>query len=149
MPPNLRQLFDAMWVRGSFVDEKITSQKRRATEMKKEDKWQESFRSTSEEVSCWRKKHPKATFSEIENNVDGELAKIRADMIQDLLKESELQDFKTLPQEKRPKCPVCGKTLASNGRQSRELVTSHEQVIEVERSKGYCKRCRVSYFPPR
>ena len=117
--------------------------------MEKEDKWQESFRSTSEEVGQWRKKHPKATFSEIENNVDGELAKIRADMIQDLIKESELQDFKTLPQEKRPKCPVCGKILASNGQQSRELVTSYEQLIEVERSKGYCKRCRVSYFPPR
>lgn len=117
--------------------------------MKKEDKWQASFREASDEVSQWRKKHPKATFSEIENSVDGGLAKIRADMIQDLIKESELQDFKTLPEEQRPKCPVCGKTLASNGRQSRELVTSHEQVIEVERSKGYCKTCRVSYFPPR
>ena len=116
--------------------------------MKKEEKWQETFRLTSETVNQWRKKHPKATFSEIENSVDEEIAKIRADMIQDLIKESELQDFKRLSQEKRPKCPVCGQTLASNGRQSRELVTSHEQVIEVERSKGYCKRCRVSYFPP-
>ena len=95
--------------------------------MKKEDKWQESFRETSDEVSQWREKHPKATFSEIENSVDGKLAKIRADMIQDLIKESELQDFKRLPQEKRPKCPVCGQTIASNGRQRRELVTSHEQ----------------------
>ena len=116
--------------------------------MKKEDKWQASFREASDEVSQWRKKHPKATFSEIENSVDGGLAKIRADMIQDLIKESELQDFKTLPEEQRPKCPVCGKTLASNGRQSRELVTTHEQVVEVERSKGYCKTCRASFFPP-
>ena len=117
--------------------------------MKKEDKWQDSFRETSKEIGQWRKKHPKATFSEIENNVDEKLAKIRADMIQDLLKESELQDFKTLPQGKRPKCPVCGQTLASNGQQSRKLVTKHEQIIEVERSKGYCKTCQVSYFPPR
>lgn len=116
--------------------------------MKKEDKWQDSFREASEEVSFWRKKHPKATFSEIENSVDGKLAKIRADMIQDLIKESELQDFKILPKEQRPKCPVCDKTLASNGRQSRELVTTHEQIVEVERSKGYCKTCKVSYFPP-
>ena len=34
--------------------------------MKKEDKWQDSFREASEEVGFWRKKHPKATFSEIE-----------------------------------------------------------------------------------
>ena len=117
--------------------------------MKKENKWQRTFHEASEEVSRWRKKHPKATFSEIENSVDEELAKIRADMIQDLIQESELQDFKTLPQEKRPKCPVCGNMLASNGQQSRDLITSHEQVVEVKRSKGYCKTCRVSYFPPR
>ena len=117
--------------------------------MKKEDKWQNSFREASKEVSQWRKKHRKAAFSEIENSVDEELAKIRADMIQDLIKESALQDFKTLPQEKRPKCPVCDRILASNGQRSRGLVTNHEQVIEVERSKGYCKTCRVSYFPPR
>jgi DNA repair exonuclease SbcCD ATPase subunit len=116
--------------------------------MKKEDKWQDSFREASEEVGFWRKKHPKATFSEIKNSVDGKLAKIRADMIQDLIEESELHDFKTLPKGSRPKCPVCGKTLASNGRQSRELVTTHEQIVEVERSKGYCKTCKVSYFPP-
>ena len=117
--------------------------------MKKEDKWHDSFREASEEVSQWRKQHPKATFSEIENSVDEELAKIRDDMIQDLIKESELQNFKTLSQEKRPKCPVCGKMLASNGQQRRDLITSHEQVIEIKRSKGYCKTCRVSYFPPR
>jgi hypothetical protein len=63
--------------------------------MKKEDKWQASFRVASDEVSQWRKKHPKATFSDIENNVDVEIAKVRADMIEDLIKESELQDFKT------------------------------------------------------
>lgn len=117
--------------------------------MKKEEKWQECFREASGEVSQWRKKHPKATFCDIENHVDKELAKVRADMIADLIKESEMQDFKGLSKEKRPKCPVCGQLLASNGRQRRELVTSHEQVIEVERSKGYCQRCRVSYFPPR
>ncbi len=116
--------------------------------MNKEDKWAESFRQASDEVSQWRKKQPKATFSNIENQVDENLARIRADMIQDLVAASELADFKRLPAKERPKCPVCGKPLASNGQQKRQLVTSHEQVVELARSKGYCAHCRVSYFPP-
>lgn len=116
--------------------------------MKKEDRWQESFSEASNEVSQWRKKHRKATFTDIENNVDEKLAKIRAEMIQDLVAESELKDFKGMPKAERPKCPVCGRTLASNGQQSREVVTTHEQVVQVVRSKGYCRKCRVSYFPP-
>lgn len=116
--------------------------------MAKEDKWTNSFRQASDEVSQWRKKQPKATFNDIENQVDEKLARIRADMIQDLVAVSELTDFKRLPPNKRPKCPVCGKPLASNGQQKRQLVTSHEQVVELARSKGYCAHCRVSYFPP-
>ena len=116
--------------------------------MKKRDKWVNSFRDASDEVSQWRKKHPKATFTEIENSVDEELAKIRLCMIQDLALESAMRDFKQLSAKERPQCPVCGKTLASNGQQSRELVTTYKQVVKLERSKGYCKTCRASFFPP-
>lgn len=116
--------------------------------MKKEKKWLESFEEASEGVSDWRETHPRATFNEIEKRVDEKLAKIRAGMIQDLVQESELTNIKGMAAEKRPKCPVCGKVLASNGKQKRQLISRHEQVIEIERSKGYCGHCRVSYFPP-
>ena len=116
--------------------------------MSKEERWTESFQEIGREVSQWREKERQATFNEIENNVDGHLAQLRAQMIQDLVGESELVEFKELEKEKRPKCPVCGRELASNGQQKRKLMTKHEQVIEIERSKGYCRHCRVSYFPP-
>lgn len=116
--------------------------------MKKQAKWKEAFGEASEAVSEWRTAHPRATFNEIENQVDGKLAKIRGEMIEDLVRESQLTNIKEMAREKRPKCPVCGKLLASNGRQKRQLISSHEQVIELERSKGYCGHCRVSYFPP-
>ena len=93
-------------------------------------------------------KYPKASFTEIENTVDEELAKVRATMVQELVLDSELTDFKQLPLEKRPLCPSCGRPLASNGKQKRKLVTTYEQEVELERSKGYCHHCRVSYFPP-
>jgi tRNA(Ile2) C34 agmatinyltransferase TiaS len=122
--------------------------KRRTERMKKQEKWLESFGEASEAVSEWRAEHRRATFNEIENRVDGNLAKIRAEMIEDLVRESQLTNIKEMAREKRPRCPVCGQVLASNGRQKRQLISSHEQVIEIERSKGYCRRCRVSFFPP-
>ena len=116
--------------------------------MKKEERWRGAFEAASERVSEWRGKHPRASFTDIENTVDKQLAKVRAAMIQDLALESELRDIKQLKAAERPKCPGCGKPLAANGQQSRQLLTTHEQVVKLERSKGYCRRCRVSFFPP-
>jgi len=110
--------------------------------------WTDLFQQASEQVSHWRQQNPRANFTEIENSVDEQLAQVRAAMIQALALESELTDFKQLPAEKRPQCPSCGRPLVSNGRQKRKLVTAHEQAVELERSKGYCRHCRVSYFPP-
>lgn len=116
--------------------------------MKKQEKWKEAFGEASEAVSQWREEHPGATFNDIEKRVDEKLAKIRAGMIQDLVAESQLTNIKEMAREKRPRCPVCGQVLASNGRQKRQLISRQEEVIEIERSKGYCGHCRVSYFPP-
>jgi len=116
--------------------------------MSKGEKWTDAFEQASERISEWRGKHPRASFTDIEHTVDQQLAKVRAAMIQDLAMQSELRAFKELPIAERPKCPGCGKPLAANGKQSRQLITTHEQVVKLERSKGYCRRCRVSFFPP-
>jgi hypothetical protein len=117
--------------------------------MKKQDKWTASFQQASETVSSWRKTHPRATFTDIENAVDEQLAQLRTTMIQDLVLESKLVNIKQLTPDERPTCPGCGKPLAANGRQTRQLITHHDQTVELERSKGYCRDCRVSFFPPR
>ena len=52
--------------------------------MSNQKKWDELYEEASREVQCWRRKHRKATLTEIENTVDNELAKMRARMIQDL-----------------------------------------------------------------
>ena len=116
--------------------------------MSKREKWGESFQQASERISEWRGQHPRASFTEIETMVDAELAKVRVAMIEDLALESALRDIKQLAPEERPKCPGCGRPLSANGKQSRQLITTHEQVVQLERSKGYCRRCRVSFFPP-
>ena len=116
--------------------------------VKTQRKWTNLFQQASDQVNSWRQKHPRASFTEIEKTVDGELAKVRATMIQELALESDLTDFKQLRPEKRPPCPSCGRPLASNGKQKRKLMTTYEQEVELTRSKGYCHHCRVSYFPP-
>lgn len=111
-------------------------------------KWNDLFQQVSEQVGQWREQNPRASFNEIENTVDKKLARLRAAMIQELVLESELTDFKQLPDEKRPRCPSCGRLLASNGPQKRKLTTTYEQEITLVRRKGHCSHCRVSYFPP-
>lgn len=114
-----------------------------------QQKWQEEFEEASTTVEKWREKNKKASFTEIEKQLDEQMAQLRAKMLADLVAESELRDFKELPVAERPKCPSCGKVLASNGQQSREITTNHEEKVEIKRSKGYCRDCKVSYFPPR
>ena len=110
-------------------------------------KWDELYEEASREVLKWRRKHKKATLTDIENTVDGELARMRAQMIQDLAIASETADLRSMAKEERPKCPQCGRPLLANGRQKRELTTDHEQWVELKRSKGYCRHCKLSFFP--
>lgn len=111
--------------------------------------WDDLFEEASEEVRRWRQKHKKATLTEIEDTVDSELAKMRAQMIQDLALASELANLNDVPIEERPKCPRCGEPLSANGKQKRQLVTEHEEAINLSRSKGVCPQCGASSFPPR
>lgn len=117
--------------------------------MNKKKEWEELFAEKSEEMSQWRQKKRKATLSEIEAELDQQLAQVRVKMLQDLALESELRDLQSLSRAKRPKCPICERPLAANGKDKRTLITTHEEEVELERSKGYCRRCKISFFPPR
>ena len=134
-------------MREVVVDEKL-GKKRETKKMKKRDEWIDLFSQKSEEVSQWREERPKATFNEIEAEVDKQLASVRTKMLQELVLESKLQNLSQLSEEERPTCPHCGKPMAANGQQKRRLMTAHNQEVELERSKGYCRRCKISLFPP-
>lgn len=116
--------------------------------MKKEKQWDALYEQASHEIRQWRQEHKKATLTEIENTVDAELAKIRAQMIEDLALASEVANLKDVPMESRPQCPECGRPLSANGKQKRQLITEHEQTIRLSRSQGVCPQCGVNSFPP-
>ena len=115
--------------------------------MSERKQWDELYEEANREVQRWRRKHKKATLTEIEDTVDNELAKMRARMVQDLAMESETANLQSMANEERPKCPQCGRPLVANGRQKRRLTTDHEQKVELKRSKGYCRHCKLSFFP--
>jgi RNase P subunit RPR2 len=115
--------------------------------MSERKNWDQLYKEARREVLRWRKQQKRATLTEIEDTVDAELARMRAQMIQDLAMASETADLRSLPKEERPPCPQCDRPLVANGQQRRELVTDHEEVVELERSKGYCRHCKLSFFP--
>ncbi|MGH2507475.1 MAG: hypothetical protein ACRDHZ_08750 [Ktedonobacteraceae bacterium] len=96
----------------------------------------------------WRQQHPTATFREIEEAVDERLAKVRAGMLEDLLKMSPQADWSQLSNERRPQCEQCGTPLVSRGKQRRRLQTTGGQQIELERSYATCPQCGQGIFPP-
>jgi uncharacterized protein with PIN domain len=111
--------------------------------------WQALYEKAEGTVKGWRKTHPKATFTEIENEVDEEMARVRAQMIEDMALESASADFRGKEDSERPKCTGCGAVVQANGEKSRQMVTDHEQSVELQRSQARCPGCGATYFPPR
>lgn len=95
----------------------------------------------------WRKEHPEATLTEIEEEVDDRVSQMRTQMVQDLALQGRTVDLTSLAKEKRPRCPQCGRPVQANGKQERKLITEHNQRIELERSQAYCPHCQVTFFP--
>lgn len=114
----------------------------------KNDKWESLFEKIGEAIAEWRLENPEATLTEIEEAVDSRMAEIRTEMVEDLAQEGRTADLTALPEEERPRCPQCGRSVVANGKQRRRLTTEREQTIELERSKAHCPHCQVSFFPP-
>jgi RNase P subunit RPR2 len=98
-------------------------------------------------MSEWRQQHPTATLREIEEAMDERLNKLRARMLEDLVKMSPQADWRASPKEERPVCERCGKPLVSRGKQRRQLQTSGGQQGESERSDGTCPDGGQGLFP--
>jgi hypothetical protein len=113
-----------------------------------EQRWQPLNQEVNTAMTEWRRKHPRATFQEIENSLDGQLARLRAQMLQDLTLSSPSADLPSLSEAERPRCSACGSLLEAQGQQTRTLVTEHDQTIELSRSYATCPECGAGLFPP-
>ncbi len=96
----------------------------------------------------WRLQHSKATFREIERALDERWAKARARMLEDAALASAAADLSEASEEERPSCPRCGQRMEAHGRDTRNLTTSYNETISLERSYAHCPNCGSGLFPP-
>lgn len=98
-----------------------------------------------EEVAGWRAEHPKATFREIEAEVDRRLSALRAKMISDTANASTAAEWEAA---EGVVCAACGAKLIKKGKKKRILLTREGRKIELEREYGVCVACGAGIFPP-
>lgn len=108
------------------------------------------WRGLSEEIISgmaeWRQQHPKATFREIEAEVDKRLAVMRVRMLSDAAIRSAKTEWEAGGREAL--CPTCGARLEQKGKKKRKLQTRGGQEVELEREYGVCPKCGQGIFPP-
>lgn len=108
--------------------------------------WQKMSQEIMTGVAEWRMQHPRATFREIEAEIDRRLAGFRAKMIEDVAMQSKKAEWEETDAEVR--CEKCGEKLKRRGRKKRKLETNYGQEIELEREYGVCPKCGAGIFPP-
>lgn len=84
-------------------------------------KWTGLSEEMMQGIVDWREQHPKATFWEIEEEIDGRLSELRAKMISDTAMPSAQAEWETGADG--VVCPKCGEVLEKKGKQKRKLET--------------------------
>lgn len=92
-------------------------------------------------LAAWRAAHPRATMREIEDAVEEQVAKLRAEFLAEVAQQSEA--------EVDAQCEGCGSKLAARGRRTRRLRANGGEPIVLERSYAVCPVCKLGVFPPR
>lgn len=109
--------------------------------------WRLLSESVFAEMESWRKEHPRATFKEIEDELDARLSGMRAQMLSDLAQQSAKREWSGQEPQQRPHCPHCGAVLQARGKHERSLRTQGNQEVKLSRQYGTCPQCGSGFFP--
>jgi hypothetical protein len=91
-------------------------------------------------IQAWRTAHPQATLKQIEQEVDRQLAVVRARLVEAAALAG--------PVAAAPPCPDCGGPMRWEGARTRRLTTTHDEAIALTRRYARCPRCGTGLFPP-
>jgi YgiT-type zinc finger domain-containing protein len=105
------------------------------------EKWHAHYEELTWGMIAWRKAHPRATFNEIEGELDRRMNRLRAEMAADIAEVAE-------EVEEEPVCPACGERAQLRGKKRRRLRTQGGEEIELERHHAICPHCGQAFFPP-
>jgi hypothetical protein len=99
----------------------------------------------------WRQAHPRATFDEIEEAVQQEVARWQAELVAELASAGAEEHGATQAAEweSRPLCAACGLPMQRNGTRVREVLSRQGQPIRLQRAYYVCPACGAGVFPPR
>lgn len=111
--------------------------------------WAAMIEEITSGIRDWRTANPKATFKEMEIELDKRFAKAKARLLGDMAMASSVADMTTIPKDERPVCRECGGKLQSLGKRKRKLRGQHDAETELNRSYARCSVCGTEYFPPR
>lgn len=114
-----------------------------------EDRWRTLSEDIFSGMRDWRTQHPRATFREIEDELDTRLARLRAQMLTDSATTSPTADWAAAPPAAQPHCPTCDEPLAPRGLHTRRLRSHHNEPVTLTRQYGTCPHCGRGFFPPR
>lgn len=93
-------------------------------------------------MSQWQQVNPQATLTEMEEAVETELAKLRRQLLEEMVREKEAAN------QEVPDCPQCGQRMVKNGQRKRKLKGKEGQTIELDRQQWRCLSCGATLFPP-
>jgi uncharacterized protein with PIN domain len=111
--------------------------------------WQVASQAVARELAEWRKAHPKATLSEIEEAVFEAMQKLQAQALGEVVHASAAVDVAAQPADQRTRCLTCGGQLEPRGRQRRRVRPARQRAtLDLDRSYAVCATCGAGLFPP-
>jgi len=111
-----------------------------------QQRWKEQGEEATAAIAQWRMAHPQATLAEIEQAVDEQINRLRAQLIEQAAQVSTAAGSEA---SQGLVCEQCGQALQARGRARRRWQTHGGQQVEVERTYVTCPQCGGGFFPPR
>lgn len=100
-------------------------------------------------IKDWRTQHPRATFTEIEEELDRELSRLRTRLLEDVALASAATDGEGVTRAGGATCPTCGSRLVARGQATRAVTVTHNRTVTLPRAYAVCSACGAGVFPPR
>jgi uncharacterized protein with PIN domain len=111
--------------------------------------WQAASQAVAQELAEWRRAHPKATLTEIEDAVFEVMQRLQARALAHVVHASTSADVAAQPEGDRSRCPTCNAALEPRGRQRRTIRPARQRMpLELHRSYAVCAECGAGLFPP-
>jgi YgiT-type zinc finger domain-containing protein len=91
----------------------------------------------------WRKAHPKATFVEIEAELESRIKGLREQVLGEVIGMSAAAQG----EGQMMRCPSCGAEMERRGKRKRQLQGMGGSEVELEREYLECPACGAGFFP--